>query len=44
MADRETVARELMDGFAARTGIGRGGTRRYLWTDALVVSQFDSAR
>lgn len=40
MADRETVARELMDGFAARTGIGRGGTRRYLWTDAFAVCTF----
>jgi hypothetical protein len=40
MAERETAARELMDGFAARTGIGRGGTRRYLWTDAFAVCNF----
>jgi len=40
MTERTTAARELMDGFATRTGIGCGGTRRYLWTDAFAVCNF----
>jgi len=40
MTQRETIARETMDAFATRTGIGRGGARRYLWTDAFAVCNF----
>lgn len=40
MGDREALATTLMDEFAARTGVGRGGTRRYLWTDAFAVCNF----
>lgn len=40
MAERESTACALMDGFADRTGIGRGGGRRYLWTDAFAVCNF----
>jgi hypothetical protein len=32
-----STARDLMDRFAARTAVGSGGARRYLWTDAFAV-------
>ncbi len=38
---RQTRARELMEQFADRTGLGTGeAPRRYLWTDAFAVCNF----
>lgn len=34
------LVRELMEGFARRTGLSGGDTRRYLWTDAFAVCNF----
>jgi len=38
----ESIAKDLMPGFAARTGLGDGGEapRRYLWTDAFALCNF----
>lgn len=39
--DRVEAAADLMDGFAARTGLsGQGPQRRYLWTDAYAVGNW----
>jgi len=41
MLDANTArARDLMNGFAERTGLISGSQRRYLWTDAFAVCNF----